>query len=347
MVWAMAALDALDQMKQRAARIGALVAGVLVIGTIGYRLVSHGQSTWIDCLYMVVITVATIGYGEVVPLDHSPGGRIFTMLVALLGIGIITYVMSTVTQVAVDGDLQRRWRRRNMLKAIAELSEHYLVCGWGALAPQIIRELRQTGRAFVVVVADRERVLKEMGDEAPDFIIEGDPTDDDSLRKAGVERAAGVFAADDEDHTNIVLSMAVRGLNAGTRIVASVRDGRNASKVKKAGASSVVSPITIGALRMSSEMVRPSVVTFLDVMLRDKDRNLRIEDVPVGEKCGEKPISALALDRYENSVLLAARRGDSWVFKPKASHVLAKGDVLVFMTTPEERQRLCADLAPN
>ena len=341
----MAASDSLDQLKQRATRIVALVTGVLIVGTIGYRIVSHGESSWIDCLYMVVITVATIGYGEIVPMDHSPGGRIFTMFIALFGIGIITYTMGTVTQIAVDGDLQRRWRRRKMQKAVEEISGHYLVCGWSALAPQIMRELRQTQRAFVSVVMDREKIDREMGDDAPHFLIEGDPSDDDVLRKAGIARAAGVFAADDDDHANIVICMAARGLNAEAKIVATARDMRNSTKMKKAGASSVVSPITIGAMRMSSEMVRPGVVTFLDVMLRDKDRNLRIEDVPVGAAGAGKSLGALQLDRFDNSVLLAARRADAWIFKPKSDYLLAQGDVLVLMTNPDERQKLCAALA--
>ncbi len=341
----MSASDSIDQLKQRATRIIALVAGVLIVGTIGYRIVSHGNSSWVDCLYMVVITVATIGYGEIVPMDHSPGGRIFTMFIALFGIGIITYTMGTVTQIAVDGDLQRRWRRRKMQQKISEVSGHYLVCGWSALAPQIMRELRQTQRAFVAVVLHRDKVDEEMGDDTPHFLIEGDPTDDDVLRKAGIERAAGIFAADDEDNTNIVICMAVRGLNANARIVSTARDTRNISKMKKAGASSVVSPISIGALRMSSEMVRPGVVTFLDVMLRDKDRNLRVEDAPVGAAGAGKTISSLQLERFENSVLLAAKRGDAWIFKPKADYLLAPGDVLVFMTNPDERQKLCAALA--
>ena len=340
----MASIDAVDQLKLRATRIAAIVAGVLVVGTAGYRIISHGASSWIDCLYMVVITVATIGYGEIVPMDHSPGGRIFTMFIALFGIGVITYVMSTVTQAAVDGDLQRRWRRRKMQKAVDELGGHFLVCGWSALAPQIMRELRLTQRAFVAVVMDRAAVEREMGDDAPLLMIEGDPTDDDVLRRAGVERSAGLFAADDEDHTNIVSCMSARGIKPDLKIVATVRDARNSAKMKKAGANSVVSPITIGALRMSSEMVRPSVVTFLDVMLRDKDRNLRIEDIRVGTGGAGKTISSLQFERFENSVLLAARRGESWVFKPKSDYALVSGDDLIFMTNPDERQRLSVEL---
>lgn len=318
----------------------ALVLGILLIGTVGYRLVSHGASSWLDCLYMVVITVATIGYEEVVPLDHSPGGRVFTMVVALFGIGIITYVMTTITQVAVDGDLQRRWRRRRMQKAIEELEGHYILCGWGPLSPQIARELEQTQRTLVVVAPNPEVVAVEMGEQSPTYIIEGDPTDDDALQRAGIMRAAGVFAADKDDHANIVICMSARGLRPEVKVVAQVSDVRLISKMRKAGAASVISPTSIGALRMSSEMVRPSVVSFLDVMLRDRDRNLRVEDVAVGPGLAGATVASLALDHFENTVLLATRRGDAWVFKPRADHTLAAGDVLIVMTNPAERQKL-------
>lgn len=333
-------LDALDQLRARALRITALTVGVLLIGTLGYRVVSDGHSTWLDCLYMVVITVATIGYGEVVPLDNNPAGRIFTMFVALFGIGIITYVMSTVTQVAVDGDLQRRWRRRRMLKTIETLSGHYILAGWSITAPPILRELASTQRSVVLVVPNAEAVRAEMGEDTPDLLIEGDPTDDALLKKAGIERCGGLFTVDEQDHTNIVTVMTARSLRSDLRIVAGVRERHNEPKLRRAGASAVVSPISIGGLRMSSEMVRPTVVSFLDTMLRDREKGLRIEEVKIGAGANGKLIANLGLDRYGQSVLLALRHGESWTFKPAASATVATGDALIFMTTPSEREAL-------
>lgn len=333
-------LDALDQLRARAVRITALTAGVLLIGTLGYRLVSHGEARWLDCLYMVVITVSTIGYGEVIPLDHNPAGRVFTMFVALFGIGIITYVMSTVTQVAVDGDLQRRWRRRRMLKSIETLSGHYILAGWSITAAPILRELAATERTVVLVVPDAAAVRAEMGDETPALLLEGDPTDDALLKKAGIERSAGLFTVDEQDHTNIVTVMTARSLRVDLRIVAGVRERHNETKLRRAGASAVVSPINIGGLRMSSEMIRPTVVSFLDTMLRDREKGLRIEEVKIGASADRKAIGELGLDRYGQSVLLALRHGETWAFKPAASATVATGDALIFMTTPAEREAL-------
>ena len=332
--------DAYDQLRARAVRIAALAAGVLLIGTVGYRLISGGESSWIDCLYMVVITVSTIGYGEVIPLDHHPAGRVFTMFVALFGIGIITYVMSTVTQVAVDGDLQRRWRRRSMLKTIAGLSDHYILAGWSITAPPILRELAATNRSVVLIVPDAAAVKAEMGAEMPGLLLEGDPTDDALLKRAGIERAAGLFTVDDQDHTNIVTVMTARSLRPDLRIVAGVRERHNDPKLRRAGASAVVSPIMIGGLRMSSEMVRPTVVSFLDTMLRDREKGLRIEEVRIGASTAGRTIGSLDLDRQSQSVLLALKHGEAWTFKPAPDATLAAGDALVFMTTPADREAL-------
>lgn len=336
--------DSMDQVKMRALRVVALVLAVLVLGTVGYRVVSGGQASWVDCLYMVVITVSTIGYSEIIPMDNLPIGRVFTMVVALTGIGIIGYVMSLVTQLAVDGELQKRWRKRKMQTLIEKLGGHYILCGWSILVPQIVRELRQTGRVAVLVTADRGAVQDAMGGDAPELLIEGDPTADAVLERAGIARAAGVFAADQDDHTNIVICLAAHGLNASARIVAAVNNAGNADKLRKAGATAVVSPSGIGALRMSSEMIRPTTVSFLDVMLRDREKNLRIEDIAVGAKQDGRTIGDLKLARFANSVLLAARHGESWTYNPPVGHRLAAGDVLVVMTNPDERVALAEEV---
>ena len=340
---AMPAQSAIAQLEKKAATIVTLFLGVLVIGTLGYRVVSQSAASWVDCVYMTVITITTIGFGEIVDLSHSPGGRIFTMFIALSGIGILTYVLSTVTQLTVDGAFHSRWRQQKMLKAIQQFNDHYLVCGWSDVVPQIIRELQATERKVVLVVADRTALDAELGDEAAALcVVTGDPADDNHLRQAGVERAAGVFAVDSQDHTNIVLCLTARSLNPKLRIIATARDVKNEPKIRKAGADAVVSPTTIGALRMASEMVRPTVVTFLDQMLRDTKASLRVEEIPIGAAGANRTLGDLKLDDFEHSVVLAVSNPSGWVFKPKPTHRFVTGDVLLAMTTAEELRKLTA-----
>jgi len=339
----MPAQSAIAQLEKKVAKIVTLFLGVLAIGTVGYRVISQSRSSWVDCVYMTVITITTIGFGEVVDLSHSPGGRIFTMFIALSGIGILTYVLSTVTQLTVDGTFHSRWRQQKMFKAIQQFSDHYLVCGWSDVVPQIIRELQMTERKVVLIVADRTSLDAEFGDEAAALcVVTGDPADDQHLRQAGIERAAGVFAVDSQDHTNIVLCLTARSLNPKLRIIATARDVKNEPKIRKAGADAVVSPIAIGALRMASEMVRPTVVTFLDQMLRDSKASLRVEEIPIGTMAAGRTLGDLNLDDLEHSVVLAVRTSTGWVFKPKPTQRFASGDVLLAMTTAEELRKLTA-----
>lgn len=338
--------DFLTLANRRALIVAALMAAVLLGGTIGYRIISEGRSTIVDCLYMTVITVTTIGYGETVDLSGSPGGRIFTMFVALSGIGIITYALTSFTAMAVDGELQARWRRRRMLKSIREMSGHYVLCGWSGIAREVVRELGATGRPVVVIAPKASLVQEESGVDRV-CLLEGDVTSDELLEEAGIARAAGVFAATDDDHTNIIVCLSAHRLNGQARIVSACRLPENAVKMRKAGAHSTVSVVAIGGLRMASEMVRPAVVSFLDTMLRARGESpLRVEEIPVPASLVGQPLAAIDFSPLPRTLLLAVRRGDDWVFKPPADRSLASGDVLIVMTSPEEREALARRLAP-
>lgn len=311
---------------------------VVAVGTAGYRILSGGASSWLDCLYMTVITVTTIGYGEIVDLSRNAEAiRIFSMIVAVSGIGIITYAIGSLTSFAVDGELQAILRRRRMQKTIRELGGHFILAGWSDVARAILRELMATGRPVVVLAHDAAAVRAAMGgDAAPAGVLEGDVTSDELLLEAGIDRAGGVFAATDDDHTNIIICLSARRLNAGARIVSAVRVAENAVKMKRAGANATVSVVGIGGLRMASEMVRPAIVTFLDTMLRSTEPTLRIEEVAAGPATAGKRLRDLDLDACATALLIAVRCGDAWQFKPPPSCEVNEGDVLVFMTTPEE-----------
>ncbi|WP_340138011.1 TrkA family potassium uptake protein [Dissulfurispira thermophila] len=170
--------------------------------------------------------------------------------------------------------------------------------------------------------------------------IEGDATDSDTLLKAGIMEAKGLFAVSGDDNQNLVISLTAKQLNPNIRVVARCHDLKNMEKMKKAGADAVVSPTFIGGLRMASEMVRPTVVSFLDIMLRDKEKNLRVEEIPVPESIIGKTIANLQLDKYPNVLLLAVRTKDNWIFNPPEDYLIKPENVLIFMSTPQERQEL-------
>lgn len=262
---------------------GAALMLIFVSGALGYYLLADRRASIIDCIYMTFITITTIGYGEVVDLSSSPGGRVFTMCIALAGIGTLTYLLSSFTAFIVEGNLSETFRRRMMEKKAATLENHYIICGAGQVGSHIAHELRATRRACVLIDVLPEPV-KHLAAESPDTIyLVADATDNDVLIAAGIKRAAGLFAATSLDHQNLVIALTAKQLHPKLQVIARCSDMKNAAKLKAAGADAVISPSFIGGLRMASEMVRPTAVSFLDTMLRSTDQTLRIEEIVLHE----------------------------------------------------------------
>ena len=320
-----------------------LLALVHVAGSIGYKLIGGPETTWLDGFYMTFITVATIGYAEVVDLTKSPGGRVFTMVIALVGIGTMTYMFSVVTAFILESDLNTALRRKRMQKQIDQLAGHYIVCGMGRVGANVADELRKTGRVFVVIEADRGALESYLEQQEGALYLHGDAADDDVLRAAGVARAVGVFAVTGDDSHNLVVSLSVKQLNPNAKVVARVHDIRNADKTRRAGADEIVSPDFTGGMRIASAMLRPNVVNFMDQMLRSDD-GLRVEEVIVPEGFAARRLGDIDL-KSRDYILMATHESGKWVFNPDDDHVIRNGYALVFMTNPGGRAKLAALLA--
>lgn len=312
-----------------------LLAGLYVAGVAGYVLIEGW--TFFDAAYMTVITLASVGYGEVNPL--SGPGRAFTMALIMVGMGTFVYGLSTITAFFVEGELGGYLRRQKVKRSIEGLEGHYIVCGSGDVGRYIIAELHKTGRTFVVVEKDPERIEK-LGERDDLLCIRGEPTEEDVLLAAGVKRAQGLVSALDSDKDNLFVVMTARGLNPALRIVTKTVDEHGSVIFGKAGADAVVSPEFIGGLRMASELVRPEVVTFLDTMLRGPDSALRVEEVRV------RPESSL-VGRALREVNDADRTG-LWVIAvknaktgeythvPRSTYRVTADDILIVIGTVEK-----------
>ena len=311
---------------------------VLAAGTAGYRIIGGPATSIIDALYMTFITVATIGYGEVVDLSHSPGGRIFTMAIATAGILNFTYLMSVLTAFIVEGDVNQALRRRRMQKGIDLLNNHYIVCGIGRVGYNVTHELIVTDRAHLVIDTDREKIDQHRERYPEALYIHGDASEDDVLTRAGVARAVGVFAITGDDSKNLVITITAKQLNPQARVVARCHEVNYFEKMKKVGADAIVSPDFTGGMRIASSMIRPQVVGFLDEMLRS-DKGLRVEEIPLLEGFSGAVIGDLEL-RHKDYVLLAVRDGDRWLFNPKKDFALRPGNTLIVMATPQGRRAL-------
>ena len=323
----------------RLKRAGIAFLFVLLVGMIGYYFLSEDASLF-DGLYMTFLTVTTIGFSEVINLEGNTLGRIFTIVVAISGIGILTYSFTNLAALIIESDFRKHLKNKKMQQAIANMNNHYLVCGASKLGIHIAEELNNTKRAFLICDIDEE-VLEELEELFQyGMVIRGDCTEEGFLEKMNIQQAKGVFVTTRNDHHNIVIVVTARQLVPGIRIVAECIDPENHKKLLRVGADKVISPSYIGGLRMASEMVRPTVTTFLDEMLRDTNHNFRIEEVMVSEKYTGKSVGELAIDEYPDTLLLAIREGVSWKYNPPKDYRIKSGSNLIVMTSPDELKLL-------
>jgi voltage-gated potassium channel len=311
-------------------------AALVAIGTIGYFALGDGRWTVGDCAYMTVITISTVGFFELGHLRDVPGARTLTVGLIISGVGVLAYMQSNLTALLVEGFIGQAWRRRRMERDIAKLSGHIVVAGAGGTGKHVVEELTVTQTPFVVI--DRsEHVLRQVSDDLTGgkmLYVHGDATLDHVLLSAGVERARGVVAALTHDKDNLYVTLSARSLNAAARIVSKVVEDEAAPKILKAGASSIVNPTMIGARRLAGELIRPEVHEFLDQMVRDKDRNLRLEEVVVGRGSlfVGRALKDTPIRRQTRALVVAVRGADrEFLYNPDPEHVIVEGSTLIVL----------------
>jgi voltage-gated potassium channel len=317
----------------RLRRIVVLLIVVHVIGVSGYMLIENWP--FLDALYMTIITLGTVGYGETRPLDQS--GRIFTMFFIVVGIGAFTYAISTVVAFSIESQLFDKWGRRRMERRIAEMRNHIVLCGGGDSAMHIARELKQTRTPYVVIEIDpaREAALRQLDEDM--LIVIGDASDNEILERAGVPHARGLISCLPDDKDNLFTVIQARDFNDTMRVVTRIRNEHLRPKLERAGADAIVSSQRIGALRIASEMLRPHVVTVLDVMLRQPG-DIRVQEIPVGPEAAGKTLHDLDLPKRVGVIPFAMREAGSLTiyFNPPADRVLNDGDVLIACADPAQ-----------
>ncbi len=316
----------------------ALLLLITLVGTLGYHSIGAPNATWIDSFYMTFITIATIGYGEVVDLSQHPMGRLFTVFISVLGIGTLSYLFSTFVAVLIDSDLNAELRKKRMEKDIAKLSGHYIICGIGRVGSNVATELLRTRRSFMVIESDRAALDTWLEHHPETLYLHEDAADDDALHRACVHQSAGVFAVTGDDSHNLMVALSVKMIHPKSRVVVRLRDIRNTKKAKRAGADEIVSPDFTGGMRIASAMVRPHVVNFMDKMLHS-DEGLRVEEVMVPHGFASTPLGSL-IPKSRDYLLMAIHESGKWLFNPADDHVVQGGVTLVMMASPEGRAHI-------
>lgn len=308
---------------------------VLLVGTLGYHAIGSPTATWIDSFYMTFITISSIGYGEIVDLSTHPYGRLFTVFIAVIGIGSLSYLFSMLVALLIDSDLNTALRGKRMEKQIARMNGHYIVCGIGRVGSNVAFELDKTERDYVIIESERAALDRWLEHHPDSLYLHEDAADDDALQRAGVERAAGVFAVTGDDSHNLMVAMSVKLINPKARVVVRLHDIRNTKKARRAGADEIVSPDFTGGMKIASAMVRPHVVNFMDKMLTSEE-NLRVEEVVVPPGFPETPLAQL-LPRSRDYLLMATHEQDKWRFNPPDDHRVKPGEAIVILTSPQGR----------
>ncbi len=320
-------------------------ASLVAIGTAVYYALGSGRWTFADCAYMTVITISTVGFFELGHMRDVPGARMATVGLIVGGVGILAYMQSNLTALLIEGVIGNALRMRRMQRDIAKLSEHIVVAGAGGTGKHVIEELWATRTAFVVIDKN-EAVLQQVSAEfcsGKMLYVHGDATADQALLSAGVQRARGVVAALTQDRDNLYVTLSARSLNASARIVSKVVEDEAAPKILKAGASSTVNPALIGARRLASELIRPEVNEFLDQMLRDKDKALRLEEVTVvrGSSFVGLHLKDTPIRRETRALVVAVRATDrTFVYNPDPDYLISEGTTLVVLGEAESIVKL-------
>ena len=340
----------LGNIQRRVAIAALLLLGVFVAGVVGYRIIGGPRHGWLDAVFMTTVVLTTTGLREVVPTE-SMAGEIFTTLLLLFGATAAVYTLSMITAFIVEGDLTKGFRRRRMQKKIDAMQQHFIVCGAGQTGSSVIRELMATDHPFVAIEHNQQHVAA-LESAFPDVaVLHGDCSDDETLTRAGVQRAAGIVVCTDDDKNALVTTVLARQLNPGVRVIARATNDKAASRLRQAGADGVVSPAQIGGTRLANELLRPGVVSFFDQMLRDTNQNLRLEDVPVipASPLAGQEITSLKLHEYGTGLLLLAVRthGGEYVFNPPATTRVQPGSHLIAMGDSSSMQRLRSIAAPE
>lgn len=312
----------------------------IIVGSYGYYVLSGFESTFIDCFYMTMITLSTVGFTEVITTGNLAMIRVFTIYIIIIGLGNLLLVLSSLANYLIEGKLQEILERRKKMSRITSLNEHIIVCGGGMTAEHIIDELIKTKRHFILIEKDKERCNYFSNKHKQMIIIHGDATEDDVLIEAGISKAAVLVAILPLDKDNLFLTISTHHLNKDCRVVSKTLNLQNKSKLIRAGASSVVPNRYISALRIVSEVISPNVVTFLDTMMRTGD--YRVIEITVDETssfCGKTLIDLQTEAEIEENVISFKYKADKhFNYSPKPNDKIKAGMTLIYIMEPKNRK---------
>lgn len=308
---------------------GISLLAVLTTGTAGYRYIENW--TWLESLYMTVITVSTVGYGELYPLSEA--GQLFTIFLILTGVGIVALAVSIIFRTIFQHQIKYFMEKRDMQKEINSISKHIIICGYGRMGKGLSAALIEAGKT-IVVIENNQTLVEELERDEIRFVM-GDASEEETIQKAGIERAEALVATLGSDAHNLFLTLTAREMNPELDIIARIEDERNCRKFKQAGASRVVSPLATGTNRIFRLLTRPDVTEFVELISKGTEVQFAVRRINVDDSSAfiNKSLVEGNIHKEVGGMVLAIEKSTGKViFDPHPTSVLELGDTLVVVS---------------
>jgi voltage-gated potassium channel len=314
-----------------------IIFAVLFSGIFGYMAIEGWN--FLDSIYMTIITLSTVGYGEVRTI--GPAGRIFTILLILFGVSIIAYIVGLIAETLVESEIRSIFGRKKLGKKIRSLKNHYIICGYGRIGRIICKELMRKSIALIVIEKDEQaRRLLEHDDI---LYLDADATEEEVLLEAGIEKAKGLVAVVSSDPQNVYISLTARGLNPSLYILSRAEEEATEKKLIRAGANEVMLPYRLGGRRMAQAILRPTVSDFIESTIHDHSFELNIEEIMVGEnsRFNNFPLVDSGIRKEMDIIIIGIKQKDGeMLFNPSSQTKIRAGDILIAMGRNNNLERL-------
>lgn len=327
----------------RIIRATGLVIIVFAVGTLGYYVLSPPSYSFLDSAYMTTITLTTVGFGETIEVEHDPVMQVYTIVLIILGSGAVLYFASTVIEFVVSREFQKILDVRKQRKKIDKLDNHFIVAGLGNTGEYVLNEVHRSARDCVVIDHNLDRIEEVRGELAFGFpYVLGDALDDENLLEAGLERADALICSLGNDRDNLFVTISADHLIDDLKIITRGNDPASEEKFYKAGATSVIYTNVLGGRRMAAEAIRPEVTTFLDLMMREEERDhsRRVEEIPIpdGSPLIGQTIADTGIREYTDALIIAVydeRQGEP-IFNPASDYEMDTNTELIVLTLLED-----------
>ncbi|MFK7834031.1 MAG: TrkA family potassium uptake protein [Winogradskyella sp.] len=311
---------------------------VLCIGVLGYRFISGYD--WLDAVYMTVITITTVGFAEVNPLDTQ--SKIFTIFLILASVVIVGYAITIITEYILSKNNFEDIKQRKMQKKIDAMNNHIIICGFGRNGRQAAKKLEDYGKSYVIIERDKDTIEK-LQEEGIPFVF-GNANEDEVLREAGIDKASTLISALPSDADNLFVVLSARQINANLKIISRASQETSYNKLKLAGANNVILPDRIGGDHMASLVVIPDLVEFIDNLGIVGEHNINIEEVKVEQLYNTRQVQTIRdLDlRQKSGCTVIGFKDDKgeYIVNPEANTKLVPGSKIIVLGRPEQIQQL-------